>query len=93
MTMSVSVIAYELLSQLRFPISASIELKQAINTGFNKIKNTFPSLTQNGTVKNTIFYLWQFVFLLSSHIFEMEAAATCTETPLPYPYFAGSRLL
>jgi hypothetical protein len=93
MTMCISGIAYEFLLQLCFPISTSIELKHAINAGFNKIKNTFPSLTQIGTVRNTIYYLWQLMFLLSGHIFGVEASATCTKATSYCPYFAGPRLL
>jgi hypothetical protein len=76
MTMSISGIFYELLLQLCFPISTSTELKHAIKAGFNKIQTIFPSLTPIKSVKDTIFYLWQNVFLLSGHTFEVEAAAT-----------------
>jgi hypothetical protein len=93
MIMSLSEIFYELLLQLCFPISTSTELRHAINAGFNKIKTIFPSLTQTETVKYTIFYLWQFVFLLSGHMFEVGDAVICTETLLYCPYFAGPRLL
>jgi hypothetical protein len=45
------------------------------------------------SVKNKLFYLWHRLVLKSGNVVEVEDAATCSEIPLFFPYFAGPRLL
>jgi len=60
-------------------------MKLADNVRFNKIKIIFPMLTPINTVKYTPFYLWRRLVLQSGNKVEVDAAATCSEIPLPCP--------
>jgi hypothetical protein len=68
-------------------------IKYPNNAGFNKVKIIFPSLTPIETVEDRVLYMWHCLVLQCGNMFEVESVATCTETLLSCPYFAGTRLL